>query len=457
MNIAGKGSVSAIQSKKSPYAWRKMFQFRIRTLLIAMLILPTGFGLYANRRRDSQKAWNHYYAVQEYIDSANLPPKTRQFSWLTRLGLDMPPIDDGLALLIPPREDEEKDLNEILEHVAQFDSLTSLAVRRVEVSQGSLVPFQRLKKLRELKLDGTYLDRDGLQEIAKLSQLQSLSLYLEGIMKSDTIDEDLHFLAEMPSVERLQFGFGGQARSEGFEAISKAPGLKELSLSHVTQHFANGSPYAKDLLRNGQLHKDDLADEGLAHLAKIHNLESLRLRSANFTGKGMQAICTLSKLETLSMDSQLLGDEDLQHLKQLRNLTTLHLDCPQFTGEGLSYVVGLPSLRSLQMSVRSVTCEDLVQLRQMTKLQSLELYEVDSNDEFVQAISEMPVLQKLYFNSANLTDKQLLQLLKSVSLTEVVIVDSLVTPAGEKQARAIRPNLVRRISQRRSGNMNGVF
>lgn len=456
MNIASRDSVSAEKRDKTPRKWRRMFQFRIRTLLIAMLILPIGLSWFAKRVRDSQIAWNHYRAVhgyiepRYYIDHRNVAvAKTRQPSWLSRLGMDLPPVDDHFSIKFR-LEDNRK---QILEHVTFFESLTSLSIRCYDISNEDILLLQKLKNLQKFKLSLDRIDRDGINEVAKLSNLRSFALRLPSRSNNKVVC-DLSFLAELPLLESLDLDFGVPIGNDGLEAISKAQGLKELRLDRVAPHYANGSPYAKDLLRNGRLHRNDLADEGLLHLAKIPSLETLELRSTNFTEKGMQAIGTLSRLETLWIDSQLLGDEDLQYLKPLQNLKSLTLNCHQLSGQSLPHLAALPNLRSLAMVVRSVEVKDLQQIAKMTQLQTLTLHEVQTDNDLVQAINGMSGLQRLRLASTNLTDEQLLQLIETPGLTELVIIDSLVTPAGEKAAREKRPNLDINIVVRSSGIMN---
>lgn len=431
-----------------------MFQFRIRTLLIAMLILPIGLGWFAKRYHESQIAWSHYHAVQKYINPAyKAPSQTRQTSWLSRLGIDSPPAFEHLFLKFGLKDDRKK----ILEHVAYFESLTSLSVTCIEISKEDMLLCQRLKGLQKLELHGDHIDQDGINEVAKLTNLRSFELRLSRRHNKARVVCDLSFLAKMPLLESLRLELGTPIGNEGLEAISKAQGLKRLRLYGVTSYYANGSPYAKDLLRNGQLREDDLADEGLLHLAKIRELESLHLYKTNFTGKGMQSIGKLTKLEGLLIDSQLLDDEDLQHLRQFKNLKALNLECPQLSGQSLPHVVSLPCLRSLLMVVRSVASEDLSQICKMTKLQSLDLHEVQSNDDFVQAIKSMPELQSLFLDSSNLTDEHLFQLVEMPKLTFLFLVDSLVTPAGETAARKMKPNLDITITVRSSDIMSGGF
>lgn len=454
MNTARRDSVSANQGGKSPYAWRKMFQFRIRTLLIAMLILPIGLGWIAKRYHESQIAWSHYHAVQKYINPAySAPSQTRQTSWISRLGFDSPPAFEHLSLKFGLEDDRKK----IFEHVAYFESLTSLSVTCIEISKEDMLLFQRLKGLQKLELHGDHIDQDGINEVAKLTNLRSFGLDLPRRRNKARVVCDLSFLAKMPLLESLRLELGTPIGNKGLEAISKAQGLKRLRLRSVTSYYANGSPYAKDLFQNGQLREDDLADEGLLHLAKIPHLESLHLYKTNFTGKGMQAIGKLTKLEGLAIDSQLLDDEDLQHLRQLKNLKALNLECPQLSGQCLPHVVSLPCLRSLLMVVRSVASEDLSQICKVTNLQLLELHDVQTNDDFVQAIKSMPELLSLSLDSANLTDENLLQLVEVPKLDTLFIIDSLVTPAGETAARKMKPNLVITIAVRSSDIMSGGY
>jgi hypothetical protein len=69
----------------------------------------------------------------------------------------------------------------------------------------------------------------------------------------------------------------------------------------------------------------DLTIEALPHLAKLPQLEALKLTALPITDKGLLSLAEMPRLRFLALDGTAVTDEGLQHLELLPELTFLDL------------------------------------------------------------------------------------------------------------------------------------
>ena len=109
--------------------------------------------------------------------------------------------------------------------------------------------------------------------------------------------------------------------------------------------------------------KGRITDKGLSHLSGLRNLETLSLLcmgpqgegenysdgSKPITGKGLKYLRGMTKLRTLVIDSDQIGDEGLSHLEGLDKLESLTLINPHLTDAGLRTLAKIPRLKELSL------------------------------------------------------------------------------------------------------------
>ncbi len=167
---------------------RRWFQFSLRTLLIAMTALALWLGLYVKSFRDRRLA---IAAVQELNGSLSLRPteptwlqsfvSDEKFFWnpvAVRFNENYPIGDDELRSTIPHllTFDELYYLNLYksrvtdagLAHILRLaDRLQVLDVRNTAISDKAVAYIQQLPKLRLLRLSGSRITTEGVNEIRK--------------------------------------------------------------------------------------------------------------------------------------------------------------------------------------------------------------------------------------------------------------------------------------------------
>lgn len=102
-------------------------------------------------------------------------------------------------------------------------------------------------------------------------------------------------------------------------AIAKVPELKHVSNNHAWA----GSQIATFQVSAGASATGQgglISDEGIRHLSKASNLESLILWNTIVTDEGMAHLAKLKKLRLLMIASPKITDESIEHLSQIKTL-----------------------------------------------------------------------------------------------------------------------------------------
>lgn len=124
-------------------------------------------------------------------------------------------------------------------------------------------------------------------------------------------------------------------------------------------------------------------DEGLRHLARVHDLRELHLAGAPVSGEGLKLIGELRGLMRLSLVETDVRDDDLKHLGGLANLRWLRL-------EGT-------------LGGNELSDAGLVHLAQLSRLQHLTLWGPGFTESGLRALAKPPELHQLRLFDTRLT------------------------------------------------------
>jgi formylglycine-generating enzyme required for sulfatase activity len=185
-----------------------------------------------------------------------------------------------------------------------------------------------------------------------------------------------------------------------------------------------------------------LGDDGLAYLARQHQLVVLYLRDASVTDAGLAAIEGLTRLKTLSvMSSKTVDDAALVHLRGLTELRSIWLNWTPVTGTGLKHLSNLPQLRTLGLVATKL---DGGNLKELASFGSLAILNIDgtpaATDAGVAILRTMPALTELQVGHSSVSDKGLEVLATFPALKKLEVTGSRVTDAGVQRFRALRPD-----------------
>jgi Leucine-rich repeat (LRR) protein len=129
----------------------------------------------------------------------------------------------------------------------------------------------------------------------------------------------------------------------------------------------------------------------------LPTLKHLFLDSLPEDGAGMEALASLSQLESLHLDKLPLPAGSLAHIAGLTKLETLILEDSGIDDDNLAHIAGLTALKHLDLEGCDITDAGLEQIRELRKLERLSL-------------EDCPITGSGFTNFANLSQLMFLSL-----------------------------------------------
>ncbi len=208
----------------------RWFQFSVRTLVVAMVLVGVGLGIVANRARRQREAVSAisrvggtvYYDYQKAnekrpnaFDPRKLPPGPE---WLRRIigpeffqdvvmvNLKGKLVNDELFIeLRKLRNLENLNLSDTtitdsqMAHLAHFHNLQYVALWNTDISDEGLAHLAHLHKMYALILDGTKVTDEGLKHLEELTNLEEWL----GLCDTEVTDAGLQHFKRMRKLHIL--------------------------------------------------------------------------------------------------------------------------------------------------------------------------------------------------------------------------------------------------------------
>jgi hypothetical protein len=195
--------------------------------------------------------------------------------------------------------------------------------------------------------------------------------------------EDLPFnddaAAQLTGLDRLEkfFSNGAQLTDEGFKSLASWKSLKHLGFDHWFRTV-----------------KDRPIGAGLAHLAALPNLESVRLGGCQVGIEAMKALATIKTLKKLDLSHARWVDDDslqlLQELPDLRILIASPQYSPRLTDATLRILSGVKSLEEITLSEIWLTYDSgFKHLAALPRLKKLSLPKVIASEEDLKKLNAL--------------------------------------------------------------------
>src|SRR5689334_14463971 len=181
---------------------------------------------------------------------------------------------------------------------------------------------------------------------------------------------------------------------------SPPPVTTEPSLAEQLTAIRNGST---DIVL---IESMPLSDQDLALIRDVPGLRVLQLDHADnkLTDAGMTEIAKLTQLEHLRIRGGSIGDEGLKTLSTMPNLRMLNLPQGKFTDAGLAQLKQMPRLDSLRIGSPKVTDEGIAALKDFPRLRSVHLIDIPITDRGLADLQSIPKLDSLYLDGAHISD-----------------------------------------------------
>ncbi len=308
----------------------------------------------AMERLASDPAYNLAGLTERYIKLLKMTDEERAVEALTAAGVRLHRTNDGNVFSVTVTRNRElawlrhlpslRSLNISgngvtnagLDHLAKMESLTSISISQSGITDAGLAKLEPLTSLTSLSLSGHEFSGSGLRELRKLPKLVSLSLH------SGTDDSDLQGLTEIRQLQMLSVT-DLKISEQSVHLLNQLDFLRQCTLSiadvddDVLQAIAKVKAPMLLNLRGSKAIPDEswkhlqgsaitglivsgisVTDQGLAHIAKIEQLERLQLfaTSMSITETGLEHLHQLKSLQILYLRGVKVSDESIASLKK---------------------------------------------------------------------------------------------------------------------------------------------
>jgi Leucine-rich repeat (LRR) protein len=242
-------------------------------------------------------------------------------------------------------------------------------LRAAWVTDSDMPRYAHMADLRRLDLSLTRISDRGLRSLKAAPAIEELNLYFaeqitdEGAsvvrtwkhLKSLNLrgtkitDNTLELLAGVPTIEALDIGWA-QITDTGLEHLTALTNLRRLTmggnkLTDAALQFLRQMPQLEYLDLGGQQRTDSglwslsLTDAGMQSIAAVTSLRELRLEGRNVTGRGLEPLKSLAKLERLNLQGcKRLPDDAAAVLASMKQLKSLDLKDSGMTAAGVAKV-----------------------------------------------------------------------------------------------------------------------
>jgi len=249
----------------------------------------------------------------------------------------------------------------------QHGRITGLDLRSSWVTDSDLREITALPDLTTLNLSLTRITDHGMKELKNAPGIEDLDLRYaeqvtdEGISTlrgwkrlrrlnlrgTKITDVTLGHIGGLPTLESLDIGFV-QFTDSGLENLALLPNLKELTiggnkLTDAGLRFLRQLPQLTYLDLSGSQRTDSglwsvsITEPGIDSLATLKELRELRMTGAPISGRWLEKLKGLQKLERLELqDTRRLGDDAVAALASFSNLKWLDLKGSAVTDKGIA-------------------------------------------------------------------------------------------------------------------------
>lgn len=205
-------------------------------------------------------------------------------------------------------------------------------------------------------------------------------------------------------------------------------------LSQIVEHM----PHLIDL----DLGYTVITDKGIACLARLRRLSTLRLRKAPITDIGISMLAQSKSLTYLDLSDTQITDAALPALCKLTKLSTLNLARTKITDNGIYSLQSISNLKRLDLSKTALTDDGLANLvSHLPNLEQLNLSDTKVSNRGIDYLTKLKHLRKLWLRSLAQVDDSVVPLLSAMSnLEDIEIQGTNIRPKGVLQLSQTLPN-----------------
>ena len=293
-------------------AKRRRFRYSLRGLMLLILVLCIGLGVWGEKARRQRLAvaailaYGGFAAYDYEMVNGDFEPDQHpsEPKWLLRLsgidffhnveyvGLIQPDLDSAGKALSPNRPP-----NPVFAKLADLPGLRKLKL--IDATDAEIDRLRGLTGLEELYIDEAApgLSDAGIQPLSNLKKLKALSL------AGRFTDKGLSHLSELRNLEQLyllgNYSNGSKAKPITGDGLKYLRGMTKLCWLIIDS--------------------DGIGDDGLSHLKALDKLESLTLLDSHVTDAGLRTLVKIPRLKWICLgDDKMITSETIASLEKSR-------------------------------------------------------------------------------------------------------------------------------------------
>lgn len=321
-----------------------------------------------------------------------------------------------------------------LAHLAKMSRLETLSLYAIStdgpgLGDDAIRSLVGLKSLRELSIAECGTTDAGAKRLEKLPQLTSLSLRQEGRLT----DEALKSIAKLPRLKALALDSYVGTERLGWMRFSAA-GIRQLKeLKDLESLRLVGQEVPADALVFPKLTALSLGhsavdDDAAIKISELRELRNLELTYCAIGDAGLKSIATLPELLRLNISSSRITDAGIERFRTHKKLDHVTLRATELTDKALDHLAQIETITRLDLygsgesgvaPGRSFSVVGLQQLKKLPKLDTLYLTNVDSPAGGYVGLKELKHLRELSLMMTNVTDAELETLEKALPNTRI--------------------------------------
>ena len=281
------------------------------------------------------------------------------------------------------------------------------ALRSNRISPGVLKSLPAPRKGFALFVKGGF-SREGLKELEHLKTIKWLYLM------ASFPNESLKNLSALDKLATLMINDGrGQITDAGLEELAKLKQLESLGLQGVNITQAGVATLAEmDNLHSLTLPGSKITDTGLKELGRLNNLKVLELSGSKITDAGLGELSGLDKLEYLGLSYALVTDSGLKELSKFKQLSRLSLP-HKITDSGLVELLPISKLTELNLVAINITDAGMKELAKLIQLRKLNLAGAPKiSDAGMKELAGLENLVEFRLSGSNITKAGIRELAK---------------------------------------------
>jgi hypothetical protein len=337
---------------------RSLFRFRLRTLLVLMLLVSVACGYLGKHpyRKSIERPivarieaaggevdYDYQWSVDGRSNHGGVapgPPLIRRL-----LGEDL--FASVAHVMLPPTASDDD-----LQLACQLPELKGVILYGQGFTEDPASALAQATQLELLELHRRNLSPAGLLQLRNLPRLKHIRLF-EG-----TSTGHVQAAAQLPQLETLRI-VRSNTNGTGIASLRDATKLERLEIYQCP----------------------NLNDAALHSLRNLRSLRFLYINDSTATGAALEAIGELPLLEELDIALLPLNDAQAQHLSKLSQLQVLNAAGTNLGDEGLAAIAQLQNLRSLKVGGTRITDASATTLDTLRDLEYLDIYETNITDE----------------------------------------------------------------------------